>query len=213
MAVDLVTCVKSTVGLDPSCAALEQPGGVNKRFWAAKRDTIDMATAVITNGMLVSFSMKQTVAAVVADPEAEPPVVGVDAEYYPLNKFIGKRDKHDFGVTATKGDNGVTYTQMGKPTLYGYTHAERQAIENLFKEDDLVIFVQTNAGQVKAYGWGIGINGTTYEQKEGILLTDPTSYVLNMEGLELASPLILNASGSTLAANIAYLNAKNGTAA
>ncbi len=197
MAVNPVACAELLAGLDPSCEALNKIGGVAKRVWIGQVDQRASYTVDGTSKAVNTVLMKELSTGV----------------FYQLFKFIGKRDKHDFGAVGTGGENAPTYEHTGILTLYAFSQLEQNKIEDLFKADDLFCFIETYSGQIKVYGIDKGLNGTNLEVKEGVLPNDPTSIKVTLVGIEMKMPMIFNTATGTLAANITYLDAKNGTAA
>jgi hypothetical protein len=191
-------CIELTEGLNPSCDALNKVGGVNKRVWIAQESQIAGYTTDNTTKNIATVTMKQI-------PGTSP------AEYYKLHQFVSKRDKHDFGVELVAGENVNVFNQQAILSLYAFTQKEQEAIEKLANADDLVVFYETNAGQIKVSGIDIGLNATAMTMREGILLNDPTVAQLTLEGEEKKLPQVMFVT--SLADTIAYLDAKNGSAA
>jgi hypothetical protein len=192
-------CQTLLTNLIPSCEALNKVGGVKKRVWVAAKSQINSYT-IDNDGYISALTMKSI-------PGTADPI-----QYYSLAQFEGKRDKHDFGVTGVPGENVNTFNHTGTLVLFAFTPAEIAAIEKAYNADDLVIFTETNAGQVKAYGLELGLNGAALEYKEGVLLNDPTAVSITFEGEQLSFPKVFKV-GTTIADIIALLDAKTGATA
>jgi hypothetical protein len=191
----MANCLELLQDLNPSCEALNKVGGTNKRVWACQKDEI-RSLSYDSEGYLTGFSMKEVGGGV----------------FNRLVQYVGKRDKHDFGVTGVVGDTVNLYNQSGTLMLYAFSPEENKAIEKLYNADDVVLFIETNAGQIKAYGIDLGLNGTDLEMREGILLNDPTSCSVTLAGDQRDLPKVLKV-GAGLVDVISYLDDKNGTAA
>jgi hypothetical protein len=178
-------------GLDPSCEALSKAGGVDKRFWGIPRNQIGYT--LNASGEVTGITTKEI-------PGSNP------SENFKVSKFSGKRDTHDFGVEGVEGLNVNTFNHQGNVTLFAYHQTEIAPIEKLYNTDDIVLFVETNAGQIKAYGLDKGLNGKALSMREGVALNDPTHCTLSLEGEQLSMPKVCN-FGASLAANIDYLDA------
>jgi hypothetical protein len=192
-------CDELEAGLDPSCEALNKVGGIAPRVWATQLKNISAYTVNTTTKAIETIVMKQI-------PGTSP------AEYYPLLQFTGKKDKHNFNVAGVAGENVNTFNHSVALGLFAYSQLDSDAVEKLFNADDIVVIGQTNAEQIKVYGIETGLNGTNYEAPEGVLLNDSTMITVTLEGEQRKGARVF-ANGGTLASSIAYLDAKNGTAA
>jgi hypothetical protein len=193
----MAECLELLENLDPSCEALNKVGGVDKRFWGVPKNQIASYTTN-SDGAVNTLLLKQIAG---SSP----------AEYFTLAKFSGKRDKHDFGVEGVAGENVNTFNHQGIVALFAYSPAEIAAIEKLFNTDDVVLFAETNAGQIKVYGLDKGLNGSALSMREGVVLNDPTQCTVTLEGEQMTMPKVF--STGTLAQTIAYLDAKDGSIA
>jgi hypothetical protein len=179
----MATCIDLTAGLDPSCAALNKVGGVNKRVWIGQLSQLS-SYATDVNGYVSGITL---------------------ATYETLFKFIGKRDKNSGMFEGTIGENVNTFNQSVTLELYHSTPADRAAIESLYNADDVFAFVETNAGQIEVFGIDLGLNASALSGGTGTLLNDKTSTTLTLSGEQTSMPkLFLN--GGTLAASITYLD-------
>jgi hypothetical protein len=192
-------CDELEAGLDPSCLALNKVGGIKPRVWAAQLKNIAGYTVNSTTKAIETVTMKQI-------PGTSP------AEFYPLLQFTGKKDKHLFGVTGVPGENVNTFNHSAALGLFAYSQLESDAVEALFNADDVVVFAQTNADQIKAYGIELGLNGTGFEAPEGAILNDVTMITVTLEGEQIKGARVFQ-NGTNLADSITYLDAKNGTVA
>lgn len=191
-------CASLTAGLDPSCDALEKPGGLDQRFWVGERANITAYTVDGTTGDISGITM-------------------ASSTY--LYSFIGRHLKHKTGHSINVGTNFNSFKQMMNAVLYYFTQAERDAIEDLVAAKDLVIFTQNTAGQIEVWGLDTKGGSTSYvvggmnvesgEQDGGVELQDDTSFKIALSGNMRNMAKVFNEGTApfTLADNIAYLDA------
>lgn len=179
----MASCIDLTAGLDPSCAALNKVGGVNKRVWIGQLSQLN-SYATDINGYVSGITL---------------------ATYETLFKFIGKTYKNSGAYEGTIGENVNTFNQSVTLELYHSTPADREAIESLYNADDVFVFVETNAGQIELFGIEQGLNASALSGGTGTALQDKTSTTLTLSGEQTSMPKIF-LNGGTLAASISYLN-------
>lgn len=185
----MADCITRIVdGLDPSCEALDKVGGVKKRVWIGNKDEITAYTQD-GNSYVDAITLETSPAA-------------------SLYQFIGKTYKHNGGLTGEIGENTNIIVQALNLVLYYATPAEREAIEGLYKADDVVAFIETEAGQIEIWGLDRGLRASALAGGTGTALNDSTAITLTLTGQEDALPYVFRAGSSTsLATSIAYLDA------
>ena len=161
---------KITAGLDPSCEALDKIGGVNKTVYFGNLDEITFTTTV--DGNIDSVTLASS-------PQAY------------LYKFIGKTKKNSSTAELQVGENTNTWKQSAILKLYYFNQSERDAIDALVKADDLVAFIQTEAGTIEVLGWEKGIRAESATGSTGVLIQDDTSVTVTISGEETNLPKVL----------------------
>lgn len=188
-----MACNFLTIGLDPSCEALQGLGGVNKRIWIGAIADIDTIT-FSANGDVLTFSM----------------VTGSS-----LKAFIGKKEKHQGTYELTAGDTVNLFNQSVILALYFNDQVERKAINELVNAEDMFAFVQTNAGGIEMYGVAsnpdydfasFGLEATAGTGNgTGVLINDDRVYRVTMSGNVPNLPVLYKIA-DTIANNIIGLD-------
>lgn len=174
--------------LDPSCEALKKKGGVKKRVWVGRKDDITFTTDV--NGYVDTVTIAS---------DSSPNNL--------LYKYIGRKVKHNGTYEGAVGENTNTINQTLNLVLYFYTPGERASIEQLFTSaDELVIFVETNGGQVEVWGYDYGLEPSALTGGTGTAINDSTAVTVSLAGEQDTLPKVLK-TGSTLQDDINYLDA------
>jgi hypothetical protein len=186
----MATCIELIRGVDPSCAALNKVGGIDKRVWIGQLSMLDEDAKYTTdvNGYVDSLNLT----AVASIP-------------YTLKKFIGKKSKHSTTNEVVPGENVNTVNQSTILALYYSTPTEREAIESLINADDVFVAVQGQYGGIEVYGLDFGLNCSAGTGGLGALLNDNTAFVVTLSGEQLGLPKQMLVNG-TLANTITYLN-------
>lgn len=170
--------------LDPSCAALKQKGGLKKKVWAGLYENITMT--VDGDGYVDSVTLDTLSPAL------------------HLNYFIGKKLKHNSVITGEIGENANTLNQDLNLVLYAYSPEEKEAIENLFNSEEVVVYVETESGKIEVYGYDTGLTASALTGGSGTALNDPTAITITLSGQQDTLPKVAK-FGATLADDIAYL--------
>lgn len=173
-------------GLSPSCEAIKKVGGVKKRVWITQLDKFNYSTDV--DGYVSEISM-----------------LGSPANT--MKQFVGKKEKNKADNELQIGENVNTMKQNVDLTLYYYTPAERTALVGLAKAEDVVVFIETNAGQIEVYGIDNGLNASKGTGSTGHKLNDSQGFMLSLTGEETDLPKVLKPTGTTTMAEwISYLD-------
>jgi len=187
-------CSNSLQALDPSCAALKQKGGFDKRFYVGNIADLDSVTYG-TQQEVTAFTFAATKG---------------------FKKIIGKRLKNGAETTLEAGDNVNMRVQNFNSILYCQSAAERLAVEELMDAEDIFIVAESNAGTLEVFGINKGTNSqfdnyglkaTAGTWNQGILLNDPNQVAATFSGEFENLPLIYD-EGTALATNIAALDAQ-----
>jgi hypothetical protein len=181
----MATCADQLTNLDPPCDALKKKGGLKKKVWVIGFDNATLT--VDGDGYVDTLTIATTSPATL------------------LNYFIGKRLKNNAVLTGEIGENANTINQDLNLVLYYYTPANRVAIENLFTSEEVIIFVETEAGQIEVYGYDTGLVASALTGGSGTALNDATALTITMSGAQDTLPKVAK-FGADLAADIAYLN-------
>jgi hypothetical protein len=189
-----MACNFLTIGLDPSCEALQGLGGVNKRIWIGAINDIDTITFG-TNGEVTALTL----------------VTGSS-----LKAFIGKKEKHQGTYELTAGDTVNLFNQSVILALYFNDDLERKAINELVNAEDMFGLVQTNAGGIEVYGIAnnsnfdfrsFGLEATAGTGNgTGVLINDDRVYRVTMSGNVPNLPMLFKPA-VTIENNIIALDA------
>lgn len=186
----MATCNDLISGIDPTCAALNKVGGVNKRVWIGLKSNISYT--IDGSGFVNNITLNTS--------------GSISNKIY---KFIGKRDKNSATWPLTPGDNVNTFNHTAILALYYNTPSELLTIQTLANADDCVVFMEQNDGRIIVLGLDKGINASAGEGGTGTLLNDSTAYTLTLSGEQVIMPQYFSINGTlaTLAQNTAYLDA------
>lgn len=189
----MANCASDLQELDPSCAALKKKGGLKKRVWIGSYDNV-VTVLDDTTGYIDGVSM------VSASPANK------------LYKYIGKKLKHNGAFEGQVGENTNVINQNLNLVLYAYTPAEREAIEKLFNSEEVVAFVETEAGQIELWGYETGLTASALTGGSGTALNDSTAITITLSGQQDTLPKVVvidDASSATsdLESTIAALDA------
>ncbi|WP_460879961.1 hypothetical protein [Pontibacter rugosus] len=178
--------------LDPSCDALRKRGGADKTFYILAISQLLAAAPIGLDDItkeLTSIALK-------------PGEV--------LKSFKGRKLKNSTKTGMEQTDNGPSYTHGGSFVAYFDSQAEKESIEQLALNDDLVIIVPLNSGHFEAHGL-VGTKGlsdgllmTIAEGGSGVQYEDATTLTLNFDGKADKLPIYCK-FGADRAASIAFL--------
>jgi hypothetical protein len=181
-----MSCNTLLKGINPSCAAIKKPGGVNKRVWVGLLD--DLETATFGSSGQNSFSALSFKAG------------------KGFMQFIGKREKHNGTMAIEVSENFTLRNHTGNLVLYYSTPEQLAAIDKLVDVEGMFKIFETNAGQLESWGLNKGENFKEYGLKAasleggtGTLKTDLTSYALSVSGLHENLELIMDVNSATIA--------------
>lgn len=182
----MAECANDLISLDPSCNALKKKGGLKKKIWLVGYDKATLT--VDGNGNV------DTITLAVASPANV------------LNTYTGKKLKHHATLTGEIGENTTTIKQDLNLVLYYYDQNERAAIDTLFQSEEVLAFVQTEAGQIECFGYETGLTPSALTGGSGTALNDSTAVTITLSGSQDTLPKVCK-FGMDLAADIAYLDA------
>lgn len=165
-------CASDLQELDPSCAALKKKGGLKKRVWIGSYDSV-VSVLNDSTGYIDGVSM------VSASPVNK------------LFKYIGKKLKHNGAFEGQVGENTNVINQNLNLVLYAYTPAEREAIEKLFNSEEVVAFVETEAGQIELWGYETGLTASALTGGSGTALNDSTAITITLSGQQDTLPKVV----------------------
>ncbi len=163
MAVD---CNSLLAKLNPGCDAIKAIGGVKEYFWLSESSSID-TIAFDSDGGISTFTL---------------------ADGRPLRKVEGMKLTHGGTTDYAPGDNVGTFSHATALRLYHSTQAERTAIEGFCDTEDLIVFFETNKGQIEAYGisnkdyMDHGMKCSSAPGGTGVATQDPHFVTMNHEG-------------------------------
>lgn len=189
------SCSDLTVSLNPNCDALTKSGGLDKRVWIGLLKDIDSITFTADVNQVTALTFEATKGFVTA---------------------IGKRYKNNSAMALEVGENKNVRNQSINLVLYYNTPAELGAIETLLDVEGICVFVETNNGEIEA--WGVnkgdnydnfGLKASALEGGSGTALLDPNQFILTLSGAHENLQMYFNdtaADPQGLAADIAYLD-------
>ena len=125
----MADCSTLLSNLDPSCEATKKKGGIKKKVWIGFFDVITFTED--SDGYIDAVALAS----------ASPANV--------LYTFEGKKLKNNGTFEGQVGENTNTINQNLNLVLYYFTPEERQAINELFTAEDVVVFVETEGGRLK----------------------------------------------------------------
>jgi hypothetical protein len=176
----MASCVELIAGLDASCAALNKVGGVKKRVWITQLSQLSATSpyTVGANGYITAITM------------------GTDGSGndYTLKQFVGKKSKNSIALALTVGPNVNTHKTDFLLALYHFTPADRESIETLINCEDVVVFAETEAGQIEVLGIDQGLNASAGTGGVGVNLQDATEYMLTLSGEQRNLPYLFDTS-------------------
>ena len=181
-----MACAEDLVSFLATCLADQSVGGLNKRMWALEKDKLTLTLDSVT-GEVDSVTIATTSPATL------------------LKTFTGKQFTHNGALTGEVNTNVNTIKQDLNMVLNYFSQEQRAAIDALFKSDECIFFVETNAEQVECWGYEYGLKASALTGATGTALADSRAVTVTMTGSQKTMPKVCN-FGADLAANIAYLN-------
>ena len=182
----MADCSTLLTSLDPCCEAKKKKGGVKKKVWIGFFDVMTFTEDV--DGYVDAVTLTS----------ASPANV--------LYTFEGKKLKNNGTFEGQVGENTNTINQNLNLVLFYFTPDERGAINDLFTAEDVVVFVETEGGQIEIWGYDTALNASALTGGTGAALNDSTAITVTLSGQQDGLPKVLK-TGATLADDIAYLNA------
>jgi hypothetical protein len=188
-------CGSLTKNLSPFCDAIKKPGGLDKRTWLGKLEDIDSFTFDSTTNLITAFTFAATKG---------------------LITMSGKMEKNNVATTLNVGENYNLRTQSFNFIAYYKTAAELAAIDALIDQEQVCVFVETNAGTIEAWGVNKGTNYNNYglnvsalDGGSGTAKLDASQYGLTFTGDHQNLQLIFQDTAAVtqgLAADIASVD-------
>lgn len=189
-----MACSFITSGLTATCAALKKRGGANKRVWIGALDDIASVTKDGTSHKLTAVTMESG---------------------KKLYSWSGKPYKNAGRYELVAGENVNIVKHFVDLEIFHETQLDRDAIDELIDAEDLVVFMQNNAGQIEVYGLDIeagpptepegGLKMESGTGGTGKVLNDNTAFVCTLSGDVSHLPYIFESTD--LATSIAALDA------
>lgn len=127
-------------------------------------------------------------------------------------KLEGRKFRNTGATSFAKADNGPDLrTQSFTFVAFVKAQLERNKVDALLDQEDLVVFVPTNGGQVLVFGWSLngnsgGLSATSSEENLGVNLADATSWSITFTGAEMNFPVVYQETAG-YPATIDYLDA------
>lgn len=180
-----MACAEDLVSLETSCEADQSVGGLNKRMWALEKDKLTLTLDV--------------------DGQVDTVTIATTSPVTLLKTFTGKQFTHNGALTGEVNTNVNTIKQDLNMVLNYFTQPQRAAIDALFKSDECIFFVETNAEQIECWGYEYGLKASALTGATGTALADSRAVTVTMSGSQKTMPKVCD-FGADLAANIAYLN-------
>jgi hypothetical protein len=188
-------CETLTANLSPTCAAIKKAGGLDKRAWLAK--LADVASIANGTGNLITALTFEATKGFIT--------------------LTGKMEKNNSTMALNVGENYNLRTHSFNFVAYYLTAVDLAAIDALIDQEQVCIFVETNAGTIEAYGINLGtnydnfgLNVTALDGGSGTAKLDASQLALTFSGDHENLQLIFSDPLGTpigLAADIAYLDA------
>jgi len=157
-----------TRGINPDCAATRKAGGLNKRIYIGLLADLTAATFDATGNFVTEVTF------------------AVDKGFV---KFIGKREKHSTAMALEVGENFNLRNHGVNMVAYYNTGEELQALDALLDVEGAFMIVETNSGELEAWGMNIGTNFANFGLKasaidggSGTTIVDSNIYTLSMNG-------------------------------
>jgi hypothetical protein len=182
--------------LAATCDAVKKVGGVKSRFWIGQKPDIASLTFG-SNGEVTAMTLTGG---------------------KKLGRYEGVQFKNTAQFDVVPGENRNMFTQTFTGILFYKTQIELEHIEKLFTADRMFVIVETEAGQLKAYGIDQnpykaadlgperGLNISAGTGSEGVLLADTTGVTVTMAA-DFYNPTKLYKPATAIATVIAELDA------
>lgn len=174
------------------CTAVKRAGGVKATIYAVRLSDIEGMPVDATTKNLSTLTLK------------------TGAKFL---KLEGRKFRNTAGTTYSKSENGPSLRPQSVTFVsFVATQVQRNAVDALLEQEDLVLFVPLNGGQVKVYGYSLppyessGLAATDSAENEGTAMADATTWSITFTGAEMNFPPIYQETGG-FAATLDYLDA------
>jgi len=171
-------CSTTLSELLAGCDAVRKRGGVKKRVWIGRLADITYTTDV--DGYVDSLTL-----ATVSPPNK-------------IYKYVGRKFKHNGTLEGVVGENFNSITHNVNLLLYYFSPEEKEAIENLWNAEDVVVFVELEAGQIEVWGLDTGLNGSALSGGTGTAFQDSTALTVTLSGAQDTLPKEYRSASSTV---------------
>lgn len=176
----------------PDCDAIKRMGGVKAAIYATRLANISGVTVDATTKNLTAVTLE------------------TGAKFL---KLEGRKFRNTAGTELAVSDNGPTLRNQSVTfRAFVKTALQRNAVDALWDQEDLVVFVPTNGGQIKVYGYSLppnessGLAVTAGSETDGTAITDDTSLLVTFSGAEYNLPPIFEVA-TGYADSVDYLEA------
>ena len=183
----LLDCVDILRSITKSCG--DNVGGVNKRVWITQLQQIERYT-FDSLGYVNSITTKE---------------IGATNYGYELKKVISKKGSHSGNVEAIENVNVDVFKHTAILKAYATTPEQRDSLVSLYGASKVVVFFETDNGEIEIYGLENGLYATALTGNTGEQMQDDTAFTFTLSGLQTSLPKYFLYGGS-LATSIAYLD-------
>jgi len=183
----MLDCVDILRSITKSCG--DNVGGVNKRVWITQLQQIESYT-YDSLGYVNSITTKE---------------VGTTNYGYELKKVISKKGSHSGNVEAIENVNVDVFKHTAILKAYATTPEQRDSLVSLYGASKVVVFFETDNGDIEIYGLENGLYATALTGNTGEQMQDDTAFTFTLSGLQTSLPKYFLYGGS-LATSIAYLD-------
>ena len=183
----MVDCVDILRSITKSCG--DNVGGVNKRVWITQLQQINSYT-YDSLGYVNSLVTKEN---------------GNTNYPYELKKVISKKGSHSGNVEAIENVNIDVFKHTAILKAYATTPEQRDSLVSLYGASKVVVFFETDNGEIEIYGLENGLYATALTGNTGEQMQDDTAFTFTLSGLQTSLPKYFLYGGS-LATSIAYLD-------
>ena len=183
----LLDCVDILRSITKSCG--DNVGGVNKRVWITQLQQINSYT-YDSLGYVNSLVTKEN---------------GNTNYPYELKKVISKKGSHSGNVEALENVNIDVFKHTAILKAYATTPEQRDSLVSLYGASKVVVFFETDNGEIEIYGLENGLYATALTGNTGEQMQDDTAFTFTLSGLQTSLPKYFLYGGS-LATSIAYLD-------
>jgi len=183
----MVDCVDILRSITKSCG--DNVGGVNKRVWITQLQQIENYT-FDSLGYVNSLVTKEN---------------GNTNYPYELKKVISKKGSHSGNVEAIENVNIDVFKHTAILKAYATTPEQRDSLVSLYGASKVVVFFETDNGEIEIYGLENGLYATALTGNTGEQMQDDTAFTFTLSGLQTSLPKYFLYGGS-LATSIAYLD-------